>query len=310
MDGINLFDTEDLSEEEAKVHSGSFDGVLEKESKDWKDKEDYYEKIVENLRGELKKRAPTQTILPMDVVARLNRLERDNQLLRAENSELKNELNSAERDNAVLCHENTGKSKKLRGANKKVEKAKNVAGKEEEKAKSAVQDKNHRLTSERKMRKERNKALANYEEQKKTSEDLRAELKIERSGRPHLREDGTESDETTVAIPIEFKIHRAHFKDLVAIFESNQMVLKDKFTRWYEEWEKPKEVRQVVGANYVEDDRKKTRIGMDLYEDFIEGVEDRYMGLTPTGAEHDGKRSKRSLEAICRQNKARYNNSY
>ncbi|KAF2260385.1 hypothetical protein CC78DRAFT_547588 [Lojkania enalia] len=248
--------------------------------------------------------------LPVDVVARLNYLEREYTRLRTENADLKNTLRASKRENVVLNEESAGKSRKLKGAKKNFRQAKNAAKHEEEKAKSAVHDKNQRLASERKMRKERNDALAAYEEQKKISEELRVELEVERCGRPHLREDGTEADETTVVVPIEFKIDRADFRKLVIVFDSNQMKITDELERWYKQWKKPKEV-VVPGSELVEDERKKIRIGADIYADSNKwwGRVDRELGVTETGAEHDGWVSKRGLLNICRHAQASYNST-
>ncbi|ORY17153.1 hypothetical protein BCR34DRAFT_661114 [Clohesyomyces aquaticus] len=176
-----------------------------------------------------------------DIAARLNRLEFENQRLRSENAELQEKYGKAERENAVLFYENVSQSKKLKGANKKVEKAKVVVVKEEEKAKHAVNDKNHRLASERKMRKERNDALAAFQEQKKISGDLRAQLMVEQSGHPHLRDNGNTEDVTTLVIPVEVEIHRADFIKLNLVFESTQMKVKDQFNQFYEQWKRPEE---------------------------------------------------------------------
>jgi hypothetical protein len=48
--------------------------------------------------------------------------------------------------------------------------------------------------------------------ERKIAEDLRAELKIETSGKPHLREtEGSKSNFTTVVVPIEFRIRRLDY---------------------------------------------------------------------------------------------------
>jgi hypothetical protein len=224
-------------------------------------------------------------------------------------TELKEKVGEVGRENLMLFEENTGKSRKLKGANKKVKNAKDVAGKEEAKAKGAVNEKIQRQAAERKMKLERNEALAELQKYKKMSEDLGAELKIERAGRPHLREDGVEEDYITVVIPVEFRIHRGDFRKLAMILDSNQMKIVDGFKKWYKEWKKPKDEKvKVVGADYVDDKKKKFKIGIDISDDTDGFQQD--SRIPETGAEHDGWRSKRGLEAICRQAQAGANSSY
>jgi hypothetical protein len=188
-----------------------------------------------------------------------------------------------------------------------VRNAKDLACKEGGKAKNAVHDKQQRVSSERKMKAERNEVRAELEQYRKENETLLAKLEAEQSGRPHLREDGIESDYTTIVIPVEMKIHRGDFLKLLTVFESNQMTITDKLKRWYKDWKKPKdEAHQVVGsAEYIEA-RNINEKGVNLYEDMIETPEG-WEGYPETGAEHDGWRSKRSLRAICRQAEARHN---
>lgn len=109
----------------------------------------------------------------------------------------------------------------MKGAGKKVRNAKDLACKEGEKAKNAVHDEQQRVSSERKMKAERNEAKAELQKYKKENETLLAKLEVEQSRRPHLREDGIESDCTAVVIPVEYKIHRGDFLKLLTVFESN-----------------------------------------------------------------------------------------
>jgi chromosome segregation ATPase len=202
------------------------------EVKEWKDKAEEYQKDNQRLYQRLTGTYQAQTDVPAELATRLNKMERENQGLRSEITELKEKVGEVGRENLMLFEENTGKSRKLKGANKKVKNAKDVAGKEEAKAKGAVHEKIQRQAAERKMKLERNEALAELQEYKKMSEDLGAELKIERVGRPHLREDGVEEDYTTVVIPVEFRIHRGDFRKLAMILDSNQMKIIDGFKKW------------------------------------------------------------------------------
>ncbi|CAO2655186.1 Nn.00g102500.m01.CDS01 [Neocucurbitaria sp. VM-36] len=265
----------------------------------WKQEAEDQAKVIGDLERRIYSKSVAHSDLPVDLVRRMTRVESENVRLRADNAQLKENLKAAESENATLCDENDGNTKKLKGANKKVKNAKNVAGKEEVKAKGAVLDKQRHLASERKMKKERNEALAALEDQRKICEDLRAELEVEQSGTPHIRDNDTKSDITNAIIPVQFEIRRGDFRNLLVTFEASQIAMTENFKRWYEEWKKPKEeTRKVVGANYVNDD-KKTRI----YEDMVEMSD----GYLQTGAEHDGRRSKRGLEAVCRYAESRHN---
>jgi hypothetical protein len=282
--------------------------VLIREVKKWKAKAEEYERSNQRLYQKLSGTYQEQSDIPAELTARLRKTDRENQRLRSEITELKEKFEEVERENLLLCEENVGKSRKLKGANKKVRNAKDVAGKEEEKAKSAVHEKIQRQTTERKMKLERNEALAELQKYKKMSEDLEAELKIERAGYPHLREDGVENDYTTVVVPVEFKIHRGDFRKLAMMLDSNRMKIVDGFKRWYKEWKKPKvEEVKVIGAEYVDDKKEKFKIGIDISDDMNEFSRD--SRILETGAEHDGWRSKRGLEAICREAQVKANNS-
>jgi hypothetical protein len=84
------------------------------------------------------------------------------------------------------------------------------------------------------------------------------------------------------------------------VFESNQITFTDKFERWYKDWKEPNvEIKRVVGAYYKEDETT-TQKGANLHDDMVEAPEG-WEGYVETGAEHNGWRSKRGLEAICRE---------
>ncbi|KAH9877789.1 hypothetical protein J1614_003006 [Plenodomus biglobosus] len=266
----------------------------------WKSRANHLAALKETLGLRLSSKEVSQC-RETDVIRRMERLQQDNIRLRTEVSDLKENLKDAKSENATLCNENDGKARKLKGANKKVKNAKEIAGKEEEKAKGAMSDKQRRHASERKMKKERNDALAALQEQTRINEDLRAQLAIEQSGAVHLRDTATDPNNTTVIIPIELDIRRIDFTKVLPGLQATQMTHVENSRRWYEEWKTHKEeVRKVIGADYVVDDKKKET---KIYEDFIE-MSDGYM---ETGAEHDGKRSKRELEAICRRSEATHN---
>jgi chromosome segregation ATPase len=272
---------------------------LSKERDVWKARAENQEVTIAELDRRVSKDL-AKSDLPTDVVRRLNRLESEITRLRSENSHLKEHLQATEYEKVNLSNQNDGKAKKLKGANKKVKNAKEVAGKEEDKAKDAVGDKQRHLASERKMKKERNDALAALREQEKINADLQVELDIERQGAPHMRGVATDPNNTIAVIPIEFEIRRIDVQPTMMTLEANQMQITENFKRWYKEWKKPKEaVKKVVGANYLDDEKRKAKI----YEDMIE-MPDGYM---ETGAEHDGWRSKRAMEAVCRHAEARYN---
>ena len=89
----------------------------------------------------------------------------------------------------------------LKGAGREVRNAKDAAGKQEGKAKTAVHDRPLRDASAMKMKEERNEAVAEAQSLRKLCEDLRAELDVEHSGRLHLRCLDSALDMSTVVIP-------------------------------------------------------------------------------------------------------------
>jgi chromosome segregation ATPase len=139
------------------------------EMKEWKSKAEEHAKANNRFHQRLTGTYQAQTGIPAELITRLNKLERENQHLRAEITELKERVGEVGRENMVLCEGNTGKSRKLKGANKKVKNAKDVAVREEAKAKGAVHEKTQRQLAERKMKLERNEALAELQKYKKMS---------------------------------------------------------------------------------------------------------------------------------------------
>jgi len=177
-----------------------------------------------------------------------------------------------------------------------------MAGKEEEKAKDAQGDKQRHLASERRMKKERGDALAALQQQRKLNGDLRAELEVEQSGAPHMRDVAADPNNTTAIIPIQFDIRRTDVQPMTRVLESHQMNLTERFKEWYKDWKKAStsEVCKVVGSEGVNDEKKKLE---KLYGDMVE-MPDGYM---ETAAEHDGWRSKRAVQAVCHHAEARHN---
>jgi hypothetical protein len=272
---------------------------LSRERDAWKARAEQQELVIAELDRRVSKDL-AKADLPADVVRRLNHLESETTRLRSDNRRLKLELQATEHENVNLGNWNEGKARKLKGANKKVINAKEVAGKEEERAKDAVGSKQRHLASERKMKKERNDTLAALQKEEKISADLRAELEVEQSGAPHIRDAASNPNNTIAVIPIEFEIRHVDVQPTLMFLEAKQMQIIRNFKTWYKEWKKPKlEVKKVVGANYMDDEKKRAKI----YEDLIK-MPDGYM---ETAAEHDGWRSKRALEEVCRHVETRYN---
>lgn len=260
---------------------------------------------IEQLERRIYAKVATDAQLPVDVVRRLNRLESDTQHLRKENTRLNENLKAAESETATLRDTIAEKSQKVKGALKKTKNAKEVAGKVEEKAKEAVNDKQQRLASERKMRIERNDALAALTEQRKIAVDLRAELRLEQSGKPHLRDtEGTRSNYTTVVIPIEFKIHRGDYMKTLTRLRSRPNYFVDRVKVWYEKWTSTQEEKDEEGEEEYAEDSDGDGLDYEnenkLYGGMVEG------GDMMTGAEHDSWRSMRGLKAVGRKAQAQY----
>jgi hypothetical protein len=145
-------------------------------------------KAYEDLEQRVCKRAAVDINLPAEVARRVKRLENEVERCRTENEDLRIGLKAAQSQVVNLQDEIAGQKNKLKGASKKVGNARDVAGKEEEKTKSAVHDKQLQLFSERKMRQERNEVAAEKSRLAKLCIDLQRELEVERAGEPHLRE--------------------------------------------------------------------------------------------------------------------------
>jgi DNA repair exonuclease SbcCD ATPase subunit len=265
-----------------------------------------HESTIEHLERRVYAKVASDAELPVDVVRRLNRLEKDCQHLRDQNTRLRDNLTAAESETATLRDTIAEKSQKMKGANKKTKNAKEVAVKVEEKAKDAVNDKQRHLASERKMRKERNDALAALAKEEKIAEDLREELKIEQSGRPHLRDtEGSKSNHTTVIVPIEVRIRRIDYYRTLRRLRSSPGYLAHVVQEWHVKWTAEKEDEDGdENEEYSEDyegDDLDDEYENKLYGGMVEG------GDIMTGVEHDSWRSMKGLEEVCRNTHAQYN---
>jgi hypothetical protein len=265
-----------------------------------------YRKAYEDLERRVYKNAISDVDLPADLTRRLHRLENELERQQAETKQLREKLKISENEVATLQDEVAGQKNIIKGAGKKVRNAKDFAGKSEEKAKHAERDKQLRISSERKMKNERNEAFAKLASLTRMCDELQSDLQEETSGQPHSRKVSASSDEAVAVIPIELTVLRKHFVSLVPIFESYQIGITEEMQRWYDERKKSKDVtQQVVGATYIDSEKSDNAASSreKLYADMIELVD----GHQQTGAEHNGPRSKRSLETTCRKAEERHN---
>ncbi|UPX15054.1 Trafficking protein particle complex subunit 31 [Ascochyta rabiei] len=274
---------------------------LLRERDSWKAGAEKHSKAYEDLERRVYRNAIVGADLPTDIIGRLNLLESATDHYRVKNRTLRESLSVAENKIVALQNEIAGQKNRLKGAGKKVRNAKDAAGKQEEKAKAATHHQQLRTTSERRMKQERNEAVAEAQSLKKLCKDLQADLEVERSGRPHLRKGNTTSDTTTAVIPIELSIYRGDFLKLSNDLDANQFTITEQMQRWYEDCVNP----QVVGANYASNQEEGVvAVKLNkLYADLVELVD----GHQEAGAEHDGPRSKHTLEPICRKAEERHN---
>jgi chromosome segregation ATPase len=264
-----------------------------------------HESTIEHLERRVYAKAATDSELPVDVVRRLNRLEKDCQYLRDKNTRLRENLTATESETATLRDTIADKSQKMKGANKKTKNAKEVAVKVEEKAKGAQNDKQRHLASERKMRKERNDALAALAKEEKIAQDLREKLKIEQSDRPHLRDtEGSKSNLTTVIIPVEVRIRRIAYYRTLRRLRSSPGYLTHVVQEWHVNWmAKQEEENGDENEEFAEDyegDDDHEEYEDKLYGGMVEGED------MMTGAEHDSWRSMKGLKEVCRNAHAQY----
>jgi len=245
--------------------------------------------------------------LPVEDKRRLDRLKIDCQNLRKENARLFENLRAAESETATLRDNIAEKAQKVKGALKKTKNAKEVASKEEEKAKNAMHDMKRQVEEARKMRKDCNAARAALEAQQKITEDLRAELKLEQSGKPHLRDtEGSRSDFTTLVVPLELRIHRADHMKTLSRLRFRRKYFLHMAQSWHETWTTRQEEQDKEEDHEGEYATESEENALDdesenkLYGGMVEG------GDMMTGAEHDGWRSMKGIKAVCRDAQARY----
>ncbi|KAL5119980.1 Trafficking protein particle complex subunit 31 [Pleosporales sp. CAS-2024a] len=268
---------------------------------------------IETLERWLYTKVASHAELPVHVVRRLHLLENQCQQLKDRNAQLSDNLRAAESETATLRDTVAEKSQKVKGASKKVKNAKETAGKEEEKAKGAINDKQRHLASERKMRTERNDALAALATERKIIEDLRAELQVEKSGVPHLREtEGSMSNFTTLVVPIEFKIRRIdHYRTMRRLRSSPDYLLA-RMQEWHENWRvKHHDESSAEQDDYNEEDDDEDEEEEDGYELADKHEDKLYGGMVEdggmmTGAEHDSWRSMKGIKKACRNAEGRY----
>ncbi|KAJ4372540.1 Trafficking protein particle complex subunit 31 [Didymella sp. IMI 355093] len=98
-------------------------------------------KDYEGLEQRVCKRAAVDVDLPAEVARRVKSLENEVERYRTKNKDLRAGLKYAQSEVIDLQDEVAGQKDKLKGASKNVRNAMDVTGKEEERAKSAVHDK-------------------------------------------------------------------------------------------------------------------------------------------------------------------------
>lgn len=111
---------------------------------------------IEQLQRRLYAKATDNdaTNLPYEIVTRLHRRENEVQRLRKTNDSLKDNLTAAENETCLPREQLVDRQEKMKGANKKTKNAKEVASKEEKKAKTAVGDEQRHVESVKKIRRE------------------------------------------------------------------------------------------------------------------------------------------------------------
>lgn len=225
------------------------------ERDDWKTKANEAFHTSEVLQKRMAAKSAIGSTVDPDFVSRLNRLEWENRHLALENSRLKREVQDEQRKFTLLNDENEGKSRKLRGANKKTINAKGTADKEAEKAKEAVHQRDQRLKLQRQQQKDMKAALAEVQTQKKAVQALESELHVARSGWPYLRDEKQASEDTTVAFSVSMRINRRHFPLIKSMLENSQAEMTANLEDAYSEW---KEVRNI-GTGFDHDGRRSVR---------------------------------------------------
>lgn len=289
-------------------HPGSVDAVIRsliKERDDAQAQVKEHASTIDQLERRVYAKAAAGTELPVDVVRRLNKLETECQNLRKENAKLHDNLKAAECETVTLRDNISEKAQKVKGAQKKTKAAKEVAGKKEEKAKNAVQERQMLQKSQREMKKERDTTTRALAEQEKIAQVLRDELALEQSGKPHLRDtEGSQSSFTTLVIPIELRIARANHMKTLSKLRFSQKYFLQMAREWHEMWTTRPIEDDAETEEYVDDYEEELSAMCDkedkLYGGMVEG------GDMMTGAEHDGWRSMKGVQATCRKAEDQY----
>jgi chromosome segregation ATPase len=114
---------------------------LTKERDYWKSQAEISIVRINTLEKRIASKLTAIPPLDHEVVARLSRLEQENRQLKSKNQNLEDEVRELKTEKSLLCDDNEDKSRKLRGASKKVKNAKDVAIREKEKAGDALHQK-------------------------------------------------------------------------------------------------------------------------------------------------------------------------
>ncbi|PVI01470.1 hypothetical protein DM02DRAFT_346228 [Periconia macrospinosa] len=207
------------------------------------------------LQKRIAAKSATSTTLDPDFVSRLNQLQWYTRHLLTENTRLKKELQDVTRESTLLQDENEGKARKLRGAHKKAQNAKDTATKEGEKAKEAVNQRDQRLKLQRKQRDDMKAAMAEVQELKKKVQSLESDLYFARSGQPYLRNEKATLEETTAAFSVSLRIKRKHFPLVKNMFADIQAEMAAELEDAYEAWKE----RQSKGFGFEHDGRHSAR---------------------------------------------------
>jgi len=180
---------------------------------------------IDKLSRRIYSEAAPDATLSAEVVQRIQRLENECQNLRKEKVRLRENLNAAEKEAVTLQESVSAKAQKVKGALKT------------SKAKNAASDKKRHLDAERRQRKECSNALKELARQAKITEDLRAEVEMERSDYPHLRDtEGRRSNFTVLVVPEEMRIKRAeHMKTLSKLRFRHKSFLHEAH-KWHQAW--------------------------------------------------------------------------
>lgn len=256
---------------------------------------------IDKLSRRIYSEAAPDATLSAEVVQRIQRLENECQNLRKEKVRLRENLNAAEKEAVTLQESVSAKAQKVKGALKT------------SKAKNAASDKKRHLDAERRQRKECSNALKELARQAKITEDLRAEVEMERSDYPHLRDtEGRRSNFTVLVVPEEMRIKRAeHMKTLSKLRFRHKSFLHEAH-KWHQAWmtrlaeEDADEGEEEMYASESDEDGNGDGDEVDddggdkLYGGMVEG------GDMMTGAEYDGWRSMKGIQAVCRTAEARY----